>query len=222
MSSLLGFELYFALKQRVLMVLSLLALGYGYLINSQPIGEGMSQLALNSPYRISYFLILVSVLLSFVVALFASSVLLKDQDHQFDNVIGPLLNRSLLVSRWLTIVVSSLLISICLILGMLLALLVADTDPSVVQPLNIGDFVWPWLVVVFPNTLLLSALLITLTTRWHNAKLSYGCSLLLVALAGTALLVIKAPISGESLLSTSGWTRFFAMVDPFAASAFFE
>ena len=222
MSSLLGFELYFALKQRVLMVLSLVALGYGYLINSQPIGEGMSQLALNSPYRISYFLILVSILLAFVVALFASSVLLKDQDHQFDNVIGPLLNRPLLVSRWLTIVVSSVLISICLILGMVLALLVADTEPHIVQPLNMADFAWPWLVVVLPNTLLLSALLITVTTRWRNAKLSYCCSLLLVALAGTALLVIKAPISGESLLSTSGWTRFFAMVDPFASSAFFE
>jgi hypothetical protein len=34
--------------------------------------------------------------------------------------------------------------------------------------------------------------------------------------------VIKAPISGESILSTSGWTRFFAVVDPFAVSAFFE
>lgn len=220
MQSLLGFELYIALKQRVLIVLSLLALGYGYLINSQPIGEGMSQLALNSPYRISYFLILVSVLLAFVVALLASSVLLKDQDHQFDNIIGPLTNRSLLVSRWLTIVVSSVLMSICLILGMLAALPLAD--PSKVQPLRMADFAWPWLVVVLPNALLISALLITVTTRWRNAKISYCCSLLLVALAGTALIVLKAPISGESLLSTSGWTRFFAIVDPFAASAFFE
>jgi ABC-2 type transport system permease protein len=222
MQSLFGFELYFALKQRVLMVLSLLAFGYGYLINSQPIGEGMSQLALNSPYRISYFLILVSILLAFVVALLAISVLLKDQDHQFDNIIGPLTNRPLLVSRWLTIVVSSALISLCLMLGMQTALLLADTDPAMIQPLNMAYFGWPWLVVVLPNTLLLSALLITVTTRWRNAKISYCCSLLLVALAGTALIVIKAPISGESILSTSGWMRFFAVVDPFAASAFFE
>jgi len=222
MLSLLGFELYFALKQRVLVVLSLLALGYGYLINSQPIGEGMSLLALNSPYRISYFLILVSILLAFVVALLAISVLLKDQDHQFDNIIGPLTKRPLLLSRWLTIVLSSALISLCLILGMLSALLLADANPSKVQPLNISDFAWPWLMVVLPNTLLLSAVLIAVTTRWRNAKISYCCSLLLVALAGTALIVIKAPISGESLLSTSGWTRFFAIVDPFAASAFFE
>jgi ABC-2 type transport system permease protein len=222
MQSLFGFELYFALKQRVFMVLSLLALGYGYLINSQPIGEGMSQLALNSPYRISYFLILVSILLAFVVALLAISVLLKDQDHQFDNIIGPLIHRPLLVSRWLTIVVSSVLISLCLMLGMQAALLLADTDPTMIQPLSMADFAWPWLVVVLPNTLLVSALLIAVTTRWRNAKISYCCSLLMVALAGTALLVIKAPISGESLLSTSGWTRFFAVVDPFAASAFFE
>jgi hypothetical protein len=222
MQSLFGFELYFALKQRVLMVLSLLAFGYGYLINSQPIGEGMSQLALNSPYRISYFLILVSILLAFVVALLAISVLLKDQDHQFDNIIGPLTNRPLLVSRWLTIVVSSALISLCLMLGMQTALLLADTDPAMIKPLNMAYFGWPWLVVVLPNTLLLSALLITVTTRWRNAKISYCCSLLLVALAGTALIVIKAPISGESILLASGWTRFFAVVDPFAASAFFE
>ncbi len=220
MQSLLGFELYLALKQRVLIVLSLLALGYGYLINSQSIGEGMSQLALNSPYRISYFLIMLSVLLAFVVALLACSVLLKDQEHQFDNLIGPLIKRPLLVSRWLTIVMSSILISICLILGMLAALPLAD--PSKVQPLRMADFAWPWLVVVLPNTLLVSALLITVTTGWRNAKISYCCSLLLVALAGTALIVIKAPISGESLLSTSGWTRFFAIVDPFAVSAFFE
>lgn len=222
MKSLLGFELYFAVKQRVLIVLSLLALGYGYLINSQPIGEGMSQLALNSPYRISYFLILVSILLVFVVALLANSVLLKDQDHQFANIIEPLTNRPLLVSRWLAIVVSSALVSLCLILGMLAALLVADANPAKVQPLNMGDFAWPWLVVVLPNTLLVSALLITVTTRWRNAKISYCCSLLLVSLTGAALIMIKAPISGESLLSTSAWTRFFAIVDPFAASAFFE
>ncbi|RVU35474.1 hypothetical protein EOE67_13970 [Rheinheimera riviphila] len=222
MPSLLGFELYFALKQRVLMVLALLALGYGYLINSQPIGEGMSQLALNSPYRISYFLILVSILLAFVVALLATSVLLKDQDHQFAGIIGPLTKRPLLLSRWLTIVLSSVLISFCLMLGMMVALLLADADPAMIQPLNISDFGWPWLVVVLPNILLLSALLIAVTTRWCNAKISYCCSLLLVCLAGTALIVIKAPISGESLLSTSGWTRLFAIVDPFAASAFFE
>lgn len=222
MQSLLGFELYFAVKQRMLIVLSLLALGYGYLINSQQIGEGMEQLALNSPYRISYFLILVSILLAFVVALFAITVLLKDQEHRFASVIEPLSNRPLLVSRWITIVVSSVLISFCLILGMLAALLLTDTDPAKVQLLNLSDFAWPWLVVVLPNILLVSAVLIAVTTRWRDAKISYCSSLLLVALAGTALVVIKAPISGESLLSTSAWTPFFALVDPFAASAFFE
>lgn len=220
MQSLLGFEFYFALKQRVFIVLSLLALGYGYLINSQQIGEGMAQLALNSPYRISYFLVLVSILLAFVAALFAITVLLKDQEHRFIPIISPLSNRPLFVSRWLTIVLSSVWISVCLILGMGAALLMAD--PAKVQPLHMGNFIWPWLVVVLPNTMLVCALLITVTTRWRNAKISYGCSLLLVALAGTALIVIKAPISGESLLSTSAWTPFFAIADPFAASAFFE
>jgi hypothetical protein len=222
MQSILGFEFYFALKQRVLIVLVLLAFGYGYLINSQPIGEGMSQLALNSPYRISYFLILVSIWLALVVALLTNSVLLKDQEHQFADIMLPLCNRLLLVSRWLSIIVSSALVSLALILGMLAALLVADTTAARILPLNMADFIWPWLVVVLPNTLLLSVLLIFITTRWRNAKISYCCSLLLVCLTGTALILIQAPISGESLLSTAGWTRFFAMVDPFAASAFFE
>nr|WP_315482229.1 M1 family aminopeptidase [uncultured Undibacterium sp.] len=222
MQSLLGFELYFAVKQRMLIVLALLAFAYGFFINSQQIGEGMEQLALNSPYRISYFLILVSIILTFVVTLFSITVLLKDQEHRFASVIEPLSKRPLLVSRWITIVGSSVLISFCLILGMLAALLVADANPAKLQPLKLGDFAWPWLVVILPNILLVSAILIAVTTRWRNAKISYCCSLLLVALAGTALIVIKAPISGESLLSTSAWTPFFALVDPFAASAFFE
>lgn len=222
MQSLLGFELYFAMKQRMLIVLSLLAFAYGFFINSQQIGEGMEQLALNSPYRISYFLILVSILLTFVVALFVITVLLKDQEHRFSCVIEPLCNRQLLVNRWITIVVSSIFISLCLIWGMMAALMVPNADPTKVQPLNMGSFIWPWLVVVLPNILLVSAVLIAVTTRWRDAKISYCSSLLLVALAGTALIVIKAPISGESLLSTSAWTPFFALIDPFAASAFFE
>lgn len=220
MQALIGFEFYFAFKQRVLIVLSFMAFAYGYLINSQPIGEGMAQLALNSPYRTSYFLILVSTLLSFVAALLTMTALLKDQEHRFINIIRPLCSRALYVSRWLTIIFSTLLVSVCLVLGMLAALLMADS--AKLDPLNMGNFIWPWLVVVLPNTMLVCALLITATTRWRNSKITYGCSLLLVALAGTALIVIKAPINGESLLSTSAWTPFFAIADPFAVSAFFE
>jgi hypothetical protein len=218
----LGFELYFVLKQRLFSVLALMAFGYGYLINSQPIGEGMSQLALNSPYRISYFMTLVSILFVFVVTLLSCSVLLKDQDHQFTEIIGSLTHRSLLLSRWLAVLLLSVLIFLCLILGMLAGLLFVETTSTQLQSISIVNFAWPWLIVAMPNTLLLSAVIMTVTTHWHNAKISYCVGLLLVAVAVTAILVIKAPISGESLLSTSGWTAFFAIVDPFAASAFFE
>ncbi|WP_286269471.1 M1 family aminopeptidase [Thalassotalea hakodatensis] len=222
MKQLLFFESYIAYKQRSVLVLAMLAFVYGILINIQQIGEGMNLIALNSPYRISYFLTLTSICLPFTAALFSINTLLKDREYKFEGITATLSSNKVLLSRWLVILSFMLMLSLLLMVGMAFSLMINSGDPSSQLPLNVFDFLWPWLLVVVPNTLLVTSILIAVTTFWKSAKVSYALSVVLVMFAWLALIIINAPITGESALSISGWTKVLAILDPFASSSFFE
>lgn len=222
---LISFELYFAMKQGVAPILILFAFVYGFLINAQGIGEGMDQLAINAPYRISYFLTLTSVILAFAVALIAVAVILKDKEHQFDQLVSAAIAYSdllLIKSRSCAILVLSCICSIALVLGMLVAIGLADIAPARLQTLQFSHFVWPWLIIVLPNILIVTAISIFATLKWRTAKVTYISSLVLVMLLGIAMIVINAPITGPTTLAVTHWTQVFALLDPFASSALFE
>jgi len=221
-TSLLAFEVYFSIKQRAPIIFSLLALVYGFLINTDEIGEGMEQIALNSPYRIAYFLTLTSVLMSLVVALLTINTFLKDKEYKFDAIIVALSSKNLFVSRVLSVLINATLISFCLVVGMIVALVFGDLDANRVQVIQLADFLWPWLIIMLPNLLLLSATLIWATIKWQNAKMTYVISVLFVIVFWLSALAINAPITEPTTLAVSSWTQLFSLFEPFASSAFFE
>jgi ABC-2 type transport system permease protein len=220
--SLLAFETYFSFKQRTLIFFLIVAIVYGFLIHAQEIGEGMTLIAVNSPYRISYFLILTSVLMPFVIAALCINSLLKDKEHQMEEIIGTLNQKHLLMSRFGHLFISSLTITLCLIIGMLIATLIGDIPPSRLQQQSVFSYFWPWLIMVAPNILLISACLIVTTLKWQNAKLTYAASLMLVICFWISILAINAPITGPTMIANTDWTMLFAIFEPFGSSAFFE
>lgn len=221
LSQLLAFELRRRLRQPAFLLLALVFGAYGLTLSLDDIGEGMSMLPLNSPYRWAYFLILGSSLAAFVAMLFANQEVLRDDEHGFAELIGLRAPQPRWYSRWLTLQLSVLSLYSLLTVDMLLGFVLPRGDTELLLPLEPSHVLLPWLLVVLPNSLLCGCLLFWVSFRWRQSGITFAAAGLLFMLSWTPLLASGAPVFGSSVMAPAERLFWLSVIDPFASVAFF-
>jgi len=219
---LLRFDSLYQIKQASSIILLLVSLSYGVVINADVLGQGMELLNINSPYRLSYFISLTSVLSIFVSMMFCVNNLLRDRDHDFDGIVGILSRKQRLTSCIITIIICTLSVVTALSIGLMLGLLSPNIDQEKVTQFSLTRYLWPWLVFVLPNTIIASSFLVAVTLIKQNAFYTYITAILLFIFFWISMMFIGAPISGSMVFKDPSVITIFALLDPFGTSAFFE
>ena len=107
---LLGFEARYQIKQLSFIFFTLTFFAYGVMITADEMGEGMALLTANAPYRLSYFIVLTSIAVILISAVFCISSVLRDRDYQFDSIVACLAIEQRFMSRLFISIMSTLFI----------------------------------------------------------------------------------------------------------------
>jgi hypothetical protein len=222
LTQLLRFESLYQTKQPSFIIFLLALLSYGVVINADVLGQGMELLNVNSPYRLSYFIALTSVLSIFAAMMFCVNSLLRDKDHQFDGIVGMLAIKQRFTSCTLAILMSTLCVVSLLSIGLMLGMLSPNLDQEKISQFSLIHYLWPWLVFVLPNTLIATSILVAVTLKKQNAFATYITAISLFVFFWLSMIFIGAPVTGSMVFKDPSVVSIFALLDPFGTSAFFE
>jgi len=222
LTQLLRFESLYQIKQPSFIILFLALLSYGVVINADVLGQGMELLNINSPYRLSYFIALTSVLSIFTSMMFCVNSLLRDKDHHFDGIVGMLAIKQRFTSCTIAILMSTLCVVSILSIGLMLGMLSPSLDPEKISQFSLSHYLWPWLVFVLPNTLIATSILVLVTLKNQNAFATYITAISLFIFFWVSMIFIGAPVTGSMVFKDPSVVSIFALLDPFGTSAFFE
>jgi ABC-2 type transport system permease protein len=222
LTQLLRFESLYQIKQPSFIIFLLGLLSYGVVINANVVGQGMELLNTNSPYRLSYFIALTSVLSIFAAMMFCVNSLLRDKDHNFDGIVGMLAIKQRFTSCTIAILMSTLCVVSILSIGLMLGVLSPSLDQEKISQFSLHHYLWPWLVFVLPNTLIATSILVAVTLKKQNAFATYITAISLFIFFWVAMIFIGAPVTGSMVFKDPSMVSMFALLDPFGTSAFFE
>ncbi|MBK6265962.1 hypothetical protein JKA74_13045 [Marivirga sp. S37H4] len=177
----------------------------------------------NAPYMIAYSLSLSSIGCVFAITFLAASSLLRDQDHQMQELVfvTPITKFYFLTSRFLGAFIAALSAYIFLIAGMLLAVYSPLQDADKLGSFQLMNYGWNFFLFALPNMLLVSALLFFIATLIRNRMAIY--------LGGLAIYIGYIAVS---LFSGAPWMAninppsaeamaLAAKIDPFGISSFY-
>lgn len=222
LTQLLRFEGGYQIKQPSFIIFLLALLSYGVVINADVLGQGMELLNINSPYRLSYFIALTSVLSIFAAMIFCVNSLLRDKDHNFDGIVGMLAIKQRFTSCTIAILMSTLCVVSILSIGLMLGMLSPNLDQEKVSQFSLNHYLWPWLVFVLPNTFIATSILVAVTLKKQNAFATYITAISLFVFFWLSMIFIGAPVTGSMVFKDPSVVSIFALLDPFGTSAFFE
>jgi ABC-2 type transport system permease protein len=222
LTQLLRFESFYQIKQPSFIIFLLVSLSYGVVINADVLGQGMELLNINSPYRLSYFIALTSVLSIFAAMMFCVNSLLRDKDHNFDGIVGMLAIKQRFTSCTIAILMGTLCVVSILSLGLMLGMLSPSLDPEKISQFSLNHYLWPWLVFVLPNTIIATSILVAVTLKKQNAFATYITAISLFIFFWVSMMFIGAPVTGSMVFKEPSVVSIFALLDPFGTSAFFE
>lgn len=218
---LLAFEILQRMRQPAFVLIALACLAYGITISFDDIGEGMSMLTLNSPYRQAYFSALCSAFACFIAMIFCSQDALRDDEHGFAELIGLRSPRARWLSRWLVTQGSILFLLSLIALGMLIGFALPRADREALLPLQAAHLLWPWLTFTLPNSLLCGSLLFWVSYRWRQSAVTFAVAMLLFLTSFTLLMSSGAPLYGSTVMVRAETLSWLSLFDPFGLVGFF-
>ena len=175
-----------------------------------------------SPYNITYGLALLCKISLFTTSVFAANTALRDHHCNFHAFIHtkPVSNTVLILSRFSSLFVMSLVPILCAVLAMLLPLLITAHNPDIDGTFALINLLWPLLVIVLPNMFFISSILYVCATVFKSSIMTFvaGVSIyifyiLASAMLDSPLLVTSTPLARDELNLAS-------LLDPFALAPF--
>jgi ABC-2 type transport system permease protein len=177
----------------------------------------------NAPIAIAQSLGLLSLWALVTQTLFTVHAVLRDREHGFLDLVRaqPAGSTRLLLLRSLVVMSTGALVYAVATIALALAPFVL-TDPSRVAPLVIESYVRPYVTLVLPNIVFVTALLVAIATLGRSAMATYvGAVGLFAAYMVTAFAVASPIFAGGAPVTPEGLAR-AALLDPFGMSAVFE
>jgi ABC-2 type transport system permease protein len=211
------FELKYRLKRPATYLYGLLLFLYAFLILIYGNGPASEKANVNSPYAISYLLILMSVFATMMSSAVMGVPVYRDIEHNTRSYFFsyPISERGYLLGRYLGSFLILIVIMSCACVGIVLGSLlgpVLNLADNVERygPIRLWDYVQPMLVFVIPTVFFTGSLFFSLVALTRNVFVTY---------AGSLLLFIGY-LLGITLASDLENKDIVDLLDPFALNTF--
>lgn len=176
----------------------------------------------NSSYAITQTLLFISPNIIFLVCVLATPVLLRDSQHKFESFIytTPLDKFVYLVSRYLCLLLASLLVMLIMLLAMMTTALFLD--PKQAGNFNPLYYFSSFTIFIVPNVLLCVSIIFATAIFTKNTLAMYVAAIVVYVLYIIGSVLGNSPILANSSPLTAGSYGFSALLEPYGLIAFFE
>ncbi len=222
MRQLLRFELYYFSRQPAFFLVLLMALGLGLLLSDRVVSSGEVQFY--SPQNISYFLASYSIPSLFFTTILAACSLIRDKSMRFDGLIKTtkIPSSQLLTSRFLSLFIASLVLSIISISAYLLPTLLTQYKPEIFGRFSISNIIWSLVYILLPNLLFICGALFAVCRCINSSLWVYLTGVGIYVFYLSITVYLDSPMFTSSLALAEDGMSLVSMLDPFAVSAFLE
>jgi ABC-2 type transport system permease protein len=219
---LLRFEWSYQTRQVSFIIFGLMSFAYGVSISASAMGEGMTLINLNSPYRLNFFIVVTSTLAVLASMVLCINNLKRDKEHHFDGITGCLAVRQQFMSRFVVVFGCGAILVSFLAIGMWLGFFSPELDSDKIASFEASYYLWPWLVFALPNVFICTTLLFAVTLKYQHSLVTYLTGICLFMSFWLASMIIGSPVLGASGMAENSLVNWFALLDPFGTSAFFQ
>lgn len=209
------FELRYQLRQPLFWVAGLIFFLITFLAvttDAVVLGGSIGQIHRNAPYVVMQMLLVMSLLGVFVTTAFVAGTVIRDQEHGTRELFfsTPMKKRDYLLGRFLGALTVAIGIYLPVVLGIFLGARMPWIEAERVGPFAGGAYLFSFLILALPNTLLSSAAFFGIATRTRSLLYTY---------AGVVGFFVAYLIAGN-LLSDIENEGLAAVIDPFGGAAF--
>lgn len=208
------FDLRYQLRQPLLWVIALIfgLMAFG-LSSSEAvrIGGGVGNVNLNAPTVIAQLFGIFSILSMFVVAIFMAGAVLRDTEIGISDMIfaTPMRKQDYLIGRFAGGMLACMAIFVLVALGIMLGGLMPWVDAARMGPFSLQPYLWSFAVIIIPNLLFISAILMLLAATTRSMLMVY------IGVIGFFVLQTVADVLTRDI--NNEWLG--ALLDPFGLEA---
>ncbi|MDY8135274.1 ABC transporter permease/M1 family aminopeptidase [Aquimarina sp. 2201CG5-10] len=177
----------------------------------------------NSPYQISFFVGIFSLVSVFATMFYCINAMIRDRRYFIEEIIysTPLKKYQFYWSRFAGTFLVSLLVFTLLIVGFAIGTFFS-MDPDSLLPFNIFHYVYIWAILILPNLFILTALLFSFATLSRKALVVYIGAVFIYALYWGCAIFFNSPMLAQAVPPSPENMIIASLADPFGLSAFFE
>jgi ABC-2 type transport system permease protein len=187
-------------------------------------GYAANGTTVNAPAAVMQSLGLLSLWALFTQTIFTVHGVLRDVEHGMTELVEsrPLSRGLLLVVRTAGVAGAGILAFAIATVVLMLGPMLLVSDMARVGPVRLSAYVVPFLTLVVPNLLLVTALVIAVAAIWRSTVATYVGAVGLFAAYMLTALAVSSPIFAGGAPATPESLARAAILDPFGLSAFFE
>jgi ABC-2 type transport system permease protein len=176
----------------------------------------------NAPYVIAYMLGFISLLCIFFSTVFATQILFKEKDANFNLILyaTPIRKKDYLVSRFIAVFSLSFLCFTLFVTGFAIGQLVLISKSGYTD-FNLSFYVQPLLIFGLVNTLFCSAIVCSVAWLSKNKLMLYVTGLFIYILYMVTLIFSGSPLMAKGMPQSATAVLLSASLDPFGLSAYF-
>lgn len=209
------FDLRYQLRQPLLWVVALVFGVLAYFVASSEvvqIGGGIGNVNRNAPTVIVQLLGIFTIFSMFLVTIFIAGAVLRDTEIGISDMIfaTPMRKHDYLIGRFLAGMLACLVIFVLVALGLIVGSMMSGVDPARLGPFSLQPYIWGFAVLVIPNLLFISAILMLLAATTRSMLMVY-IGVIVFFVLQTVAGVLTRDINNEWIAS---------LIDPFGLDAF--
>lgn len=219
---LLGFEVFYQLKQRAFPLFAFLFLLLGFFVGGQ--GFAPANVNFNSNYQVFFNTGLFTLGCVFIIMFFVITGVLRDKQHQMESLIysSSIKKHQFFWSRFLGVFLFSVLAFSPYLIGYALGVTFSDLDSERVASFNLMAYLQPWLYMVIPNIFICSAFIFSVSTLTKNNTATYVSAVFIYMIYIISSIFMNSPILAQAVPASPESMAMASIADPFGIAAFFE
>jgi ABC-2 type transport system permease protein len=219
---LLGFEVFYQLKQRAFPIFAILFFLLGVFLSGQ--GFAPKGVNFNSVYQVYFQTSIFTLGSVFIVMFFAISAMLRDRQYNMESLIysSSIKKIHFFWSRFLGTFIFSVLAFSPFILGYILGSHFSNLDPERLSDFELITYLQPWLYIVLPNIFICATIIFSVSTLTKNSTATYISAVFIYMLYFVSSIFLNSPLLAQAVPASPESMAMAALADPFGIAAFFE
>ncbi|MBW1298295.1 M1 family aminopeptidase [Aquimarina litoralis] len=177
----------------------------------------------NSPYQISFFIGVFSLVSVFAIMFYCIHAMIRDRQYQIEGIIysTSVKKTPFYWSRFLGTFLIGLLVYTLMLVGFALGTFFSN-NPDGIAPFVLYHYLYIWATMVVPNLFILTSLLFCFATLSKKALIVYIGAVTIYTLYWGCSIFLNSPMLAQAVPPSPENMVIAAIADPFGLSAFFQ